>query len=387
MRVQRKVVGAIPERAAATAASWQEGRRAATHSLAIGAPLVLFWVLLVAFRENALVFDFHHAYLPAARHLLDGDSPYPSAAAAALAPKTAFVYPPLTAFLAIPFVALPPLVTDVLVSMLAIACVVLILRLLHVRDWRCYMIVFLWVPTHLAVQTGNVSLLIALGLALIWRYRDRAGVVALVAGALVALKLFLWPLLLWLVATRRYRAAAGGVLAGFFLVFAPWAAIGFAGLAQYPHLLSIVSRLQRLDGYTIAAVLEPAFTWPVAYWLGVVAGLAVLTFAVASARGDSRNSFALMIAGILLLSPVVWSHYFVVLLVVVGIYAPRFGPIWAAPLVFWISPHVGNATEWETVLALVGAGTIWFFAVGGRPREGPALVRPHVSVPATRGLP
>lgn len=379
------MIGSIRERVAAS--SWQEGRRAATHSLAIGPPLVLFWLLLVAFREDALAVDFHHAYLPAARDLLHGHSPYPSAAEATLAPKTAFIYPPLTAFLALPFVALPPLAADVLVSLLTIACVILMLRLLDIRDWRCYMIVFLWVPTQFALQTGNVSPLIGLGLAAIWRYRSRAGVVALVTGVLVALKLFLWPLLLWLVATRRYRAAGGGVVAGVFFLFAPWAAIGFVGLSQYPHLLSTVSRLQRLDGYTIAAVLQPGLGWDVAYLLGVTAGLAVLASAVVSARRDDRKGFALAIAAILLLSPLVWSHYFVVLPVVIGIFAPRFGPIWAAPLLFWISPHAGNATNWETVLALVGAATIWFFALRDRPQEGAALVRPRVSVAAARGVP
>src|SRR5712691_3434232 len=190
-------------------------------------------------RKHVLAFDFHHAYLPAAHAVLAGHSPYPAATVAALAPRTAFVYPPLTAFLAVPFTVLPPLVADALVTALAVACIAVILALLGVRDWRCYTIPFLWEPTYSAVQTANVTLLLALGLALMWRFRSRAFAVAVVAGALVALKLFLWPVLLWLVATRRFRSAAAGVAAGVVLVLGPWAVIRFAGLTGYPHLLNV----------------------------------------------------------------------------------------------------------------------------------------------------
>src|SRR5258708_18647322 len=168
-------------------------------------PVAVAWVIVVGLRTPAMAFDFHHAYLPAAHAVLAGHSPYPAATVAALSPRTAFVYPPLTAFLAVPFTVLPPLVADALVTALAVACIAAILALLGVRDWRCYTIPFLWEPTYSAVQTANVTLLLALGLALMWRLRKRAVAVAVVTGSLVALKLFLWPVLVWLVATRRVR--------------------------------------------------------------------------------------------------------------------------------------------------------------------------------------
>jgi Glycosyltransferase family 87 len=339
-------------------------RRAGTHSLAIWAPLTVGWVLIVGFRQHALAFDFHQAYLPAARAVLDGDSPFPPATVAALSPKTAFVYPPLAAFLAVPFAVVPTLVADILVSLLAIGCVLLILRVLDVRDWRCYMIAFLWVPTYSAIQTANVTLLMALGLALIWRYRNRTAAVSLLVGFLIALKLFLWPLLVWAIATRRYRAAAGGVATALVLVFGPWAAIGFDGLAQYPHLLDTLSRLQRLDGYTIAALLEPALSWRVGQIVGLAVGLVILALAFVSGRIDERKSLALTVAAILLLSPIVSLHYFVFLLVVLGLYLPRFGPVWVVPLLFWASPQVENGAAWQTGAALVVAAAVFVLALG-----------------------
>lgn len=351
-------------RKSATGPWLDAARRAGTHSLAVWAPLTVGWVLIVGFRQDALAFDFHQAYLPAARAVLDGDSPYPAASVAALAPKTAFVYPPLAAFLAVPFAVVPTLVADILASVLAIGCVLLILRVLDVRDWRCYMIAFLWVPTYSAIQTANVTLLMALGLALIWRYRNRVLAVSLLVGFLIALKLFLWPLLFWVISTRRYRAAAGGVAAALVLVFGPWAAIGFDGLAQYPHLLDTLSTLQRLDGYTIAALLEPALSWRVGQIVGLAAGLVILVLAFVSGRIDERKSLALTVAAILLLSPIVSLHYFVFLLVVLGLYLPRFGPIWVVPLLFWASPQVENGAAWQTGAALVVAAAVFVLTLG-----------------------
>jgi hypothetical protein len=57
-------------------------------------------------------------------------------------------------------------------------------------------------------------------------------------GAALALKLIAWPLVLFLLVTRRWRGAALACLSGAFFLLLPWAAIGFRGLAGYPHLLS-----------------------------------------------------------------------------------------------------------------------------------------------------
>lgn len=370
-------MAAIDSFPARTDSNWRiAARRAGTHSLIVWPLVAVGWVLVVGLRRHAVAYDFMHAYLPAARAVLAGHSPYPAATVTAFTSRTAFIYPPLTAYLAAPFTVLPPLVAEGLVSLLAIAGVVAILLLLGVRDWRCYTIPFLWVPTYSAIQTGNVTLLLAVGLALVWRYRDRATAVAVVTGSLIALKLFLWPLLVWLVATRRLRAAGGGVVAGAILIFAPWAAIGFAGLAQYPHLLSVLSRVERGDGYTLAALLAGGLSWRTAEWLGMAVGVIVLAMSVWAARRDERRSFALTIAAVLLLTPIVGMHYFVFLLVVLGLCAPQFGWAWAVPLFFWLAPQVGNGAGWQTATALaVAAGT---FALAVRARRMPAE-RPHAA--------
>jgi hypothetical protein len=338
------------------AARWGiAARRAGTHSLLVWPPVAVGWVLAVGIRKHAMAFDFAHAYLPAARAVLAGHSPYPPATVAALAPRTAFLYPPLTAYLAAPFTALPTFAAEALASVLAIACVVGILMLLGVRDWRCYMVAFLFVPTYSAIQTANVMLLLALGLALLWRYRDRRAVAALLVGALIAVKLILWPLLVWLVVTRRSRAAAGGLVASALLVFVPWAGIGFAGLGGYAHLLRTVSLVQGRDGFSFEALLTHAVSWRVAELAGYTVGALVLVAAAWVGRCDERRSFALAIAAGLLLTPIVEMDYFVLLLVVLALYKPRLSWAWIVPLAFWVAPQVGRGAAWQTAAALAAA--------------------------------
>jgi alpha-1,2-mannosyltransferase len=346
------------------------GRRALRHSLIVWPPLAVGWVLIVGLHKHAMAFDFEHAYLPGARAVLDGHSPYPPATIAAFFPRTAFIYPPLAAYLVAPFTLVPAIVADAIVSALAVGIVVAVLWLLGVRDWRCYMISFLWVPTYSAIQTGNVTLPLALGLALLWRYRSRALVAGIVTGALVALKLFFWPLLVWLAVTRRFRSAAWAVVTAAILVVVPWAGIGFAGMRGYPHLLHVLTLAERADGYSIPAVLSNGMSWRLADAIGLVIGMAVLAAAV-RARRDERGSFALVIASMLLLTPIIGMHYFFFLAVVLALYTPRFGWPWALPLLFWVGPQVKNGAPWQTAAVLVVAGVT--FGIATRTRLIPYL--------------
>jgi len=356
-----------------TSARWQlAARRAGTHSLLIWPPLALAWVIAVSLHTHVLAFDFGHAYLPAARAILDGRSPYPPASVAALTPRTAFVYPPLTAYLAAPFTVLSNGTAEILVTALCVAGVLAIPWLLGVRDWRCYAIMFLWVPVYSAIQIANVTLLLAVGLALIWRFRERAAAVAILAGLLIALKLFVWPLLLWLLATRRSRAAVWGAVAGVTLIVLPWAAIGFAGLWQYPHLTQVLNQVEGTDTYTIAALLSGVVPFTVAEVAAAGAGLAVLTASSRFGLRDERASFALMIGAMLLLSPIVAMSYFVFLAIVLCLFTPRFGWQWAAPLLLWAGPQFGNGATWQTAAVLAVAAGILTVAVRAGTGSGPA---------------
>ena len=329
--------------------------RALTHGLAFWATVAPLWVLVTAALGGRFALDFHFAYLPAAHAVLHGASPFHPYAIGAREP---FVYPPLFAYLLAPFTLLPPLAAQILATALVAVAVPATLLVLGVRDWRCYAIVFLWWPTIIAIQSANITLPLLFGTALVWRYRERRVVAAVIAGLVIALKPFFWPIIFWFVATRRYRTAAIAAASSAVLVFLPWAGIGFAGLGSYPHLLSRVSSVEGPRGYSVAALLHSVLSWTSATAVEVVFGAAflILVFAV-SRRGRDRDAFALSLVAMLVLSPLFEMHYLVLLLVVVALYRKTFGLAWAVPLVVWGAPAnvSGSAGQVVHVLAVVAA--------------------------------
>jgi hypothetical protein len=333
-------------------------KKALTHALAIWAILAPAWVVVVAARNDKLkhpALDFHYAFLPAAHAVLHGASPYSAIGSRALAQGTAYLYPPLSAYLLAPFTLIPPVAADAIAIVLVLAAVPATLLLLGVRDWRCHAIGLLWWPTIIGIQTANLTLPMLLVVALIWRYRDRRLVAALVTGFLVALKLIFWPVLIWLVATRRYRTAAIAAAASAFFVVVPWAGIGFAGLRGYPHLLATVSRHEGPGSYSVASLLHGVFlSWSTATLVESLLGVALLVVVlVLGRRGRERDAFAISLVSILVLSPLLEMHYIAMLLVIVALYRRTFGFVWVLPLLIWGAPASNTASLPQVVHVLV----------------------------------
>ena len=178
----------------------------------------------------------------------------------------------------------------VLVSLLLVACVVGALLVLDVRDWRCYPVALLYPPTLENIEYGAVGPVLALLVALAWRYRDRVVAASAALGGAVVLKVFLWPLLVWLAATRRWTAASGPRALALGLALASWAVIGFRGLGDYPELLRRLSDVEAENSYSAFAVLV-ALGLPatLARVLVVLAAAALLVLAWRVARGSRRR--------------------------------------------------------------------------------------------------
>jgi glycosyl transferase family 87 len=328
---------------------------------------LLVWIFVVhVLRRNAFATDFHYAFWPAARHVLDGVSPYPSVVDFGRLP---FVYPAPAAVLLGPFGLLPRGAADVLFTVLLVAATVLTLRLCRVQDWRCYGFAFLWAPVFSALQAANITLLLAAGLALLWRVRDRPLAAAGVTAILVAVKLFLWPLLVWIALWRGFRTAGLSILLTLALTISSWSVIGFAGFREYPHLVRLVEHVEATRSYSLAALgATLGLGHTAATWFALAGGTAALIGVVVLARreNDGRTSFALTIAATILFSPVVWLHYFSLLLVPVALLRPRFGPLWLLPLLLWPCPVMLSAgTFWPLAPLIVFA--LMFAAMMRRP--------------------
>jgi len=347
------------------------------------APLVLiFGVIvysLVEMNIHNAFWDFH-AFWSAGRDVIHGRSPYPPPSARVLAHEGSFVYPAPAAVAMVPFALLPFTVSAILFALLLIAALPLALRIVGVRDWRCYGLAIASAPMWNSVAVDTVSPLLAVGLALVWRYRDRTLPGAAAVAAVIVLKLFLWPLLLWLAFTRRSRTALLAVGLMLVVTFVGWALIGFDGLRSYEHVLQLLTKLLEGKGYSLVALgLSLGATTAVARALPFVVGGAALALIALRGRrpGADEWSFAVATGAALALSPIVWLHYFVLVFVPIAIVRPRLSWLWAMPLLLWVvggqsisrpiwdsqkkyrdlatSPRVGHASLIVYALAVVTA--------------------------------
>jgi alpha-1,2-mannosyltransferase len=336
------------------------GLRLKDQRLILPAAGVFFFVasLVGAVAQHQFAMDFHHSYWPAGRAVLDGHSPFLQVPDAALSAGP-FIYPPVGALLMVPFGLLPHVVADVVMTAIAIGSILGALYVLGVRDLRCYGAALFWFPVYSAVQNANLSALLVLALALIWRYRDRVLPAALVIALCVAVKLFLWPLFVWLAVTRRWRtafAAAGMTVA---LSVVGWLVVGFGQLHQFLHVLSVADRLGQSFVYTPGNFLmRLGVASSPAHAVAMILGVVVLAAVVVSARrpdGD-RLAFTFTIAAALLLSPIVWIHYFTLLLVPLAIGRPGFSRVWLLPAILLFvpsPPYHPSAVEIALVLGVV----------------------------------
>jgi hypothetical protein len=201
---------------------------------------------------------------------------------------------------------------------------------------------------------GIFALLLAFG----WRYRDSwRGATA--CGALIAAKLLAVPLVLWLLFTRRFRCAA--VCAGTTTAFlaASWACIGFKGLASYPRLLAADARAFETRSHSVvAAAMRLGASASSARYIAVGCALVVAVAIVRSARGSDLGYFTAAVLGGLFLSPILWSHYLVVLFVPLAIASPRFRPVWLLPSLFFLSPLEPPPANAQVILVLLTAAGV-----------------------------
>lgn len=328
-------------------------------------PVVAVIALFVTVvRDDSIAFDFRPFY-SAAESIMGGDSPYPAADDPLTASAGPYVYPPVGALATIPLTVLPREAAGLLVMVVLLAAALATLALLGVRDWRCYGIVLLWPPVLSAIQTGNVTLLLGLAAAVAWRFRNRMLPSGGTVGTTLAVKFLLWPLVVWLAATRRIASATVACLVAGVLLLASWAAIGFAGLREYPDILRRLEDTVGLDSYSLFVVgLDLGLGEQAARALWLVIGVGILAGVVVLGRmGDERSAFIVAVAAALALSPLVWLHYFALLLVVVALARPTLGLVWFVPLAMVITPGSGEPTPFETSGTLVIATVVLALSV------------------------
>jgi hypothetical protein len=175
------------------------------------------------------------------------------------------------------------------------------------------------------------------------------------------------------------------------LVLVPWALIGFQGLGGYRELLRGVADQQ--DGsYSLPALaeqLDVAATFARSLAVAAAALLLVLSFRAArdprhDQRIRDRRSFTLANAAALVLTPVVWNHYLLLLFVPVAIARPRLSGLWVLPFaanalyVFdWYGPKPNGLAPRIAIAAIVVVTIVVSIEAQARPRSN--ALRPLVA--------
>ena len=204
---------------------------------------------------------------------------------------------------------------------------------LGVRDWRCYGLVLLWPPVISAIQTGERDALArALAAALAWRFRDRLLVPCRPASVGDARREVLPVAARGLARCDAAACATAAARRAWSVARCSslsWGAIGFAGLARLPGPApaargrggrGLVHRCT--SSGSISACRPPVARLALA---GGRSRRCSLRSSWLGRRGDERSAFILAIAASLALTPIVWLHYFALLVVVVALAQPRLG--------------------------------------------------------------
>lgn len=324
-------------------------RRSTALALAMGvAGAVLLLAALAVFSSSSGYGYDLAAYLSAAQRVAAGGSPYqPQTLSGPFNPGPAglYLYPPPLAVLlaAVTGLATPTVEAGwwiLRVGLLVVGCAAL-----PVPRWvRGALLLVLAVsyPTLIDLNLGNVSLLVLVTSCLAWRWLDRPA-----AGRFTALAMALRPTLvvvpIWWLVRRQWRAVAWTVGAGLLLIVLT---LPFVGIGGYTDYLTVVRNLSNVTGVrhnvdlASAALLlglgpgvvQPALILQYALGVGAI-GLAL--------RQDREVGFVMVTVASLLLAPLIWVHYLVVLALPAALLAAR-GYRWAIllPLLGWLPEPV-----------------------------------------------
>ncbi len=328
-------------------------------------------ILLISAAGGTLGFDYR-AYDLAVDRLFAGQPLY-DPEAQATGGFGLFFYPPPFALMVVPFALLPTEAGVVAFTVLLVTASIAAIWLMPVSRRTRFVILLVaalsW-PLVFAIKLGQVGPLILLTFALGWRWLDRPAGLGLSAAVGTAIKLQPAIVLGWAVLTGRLRAAALGLAA--FAAIAVVATLA-AGPASWLQELDLLRRVSQ-------PVLTPHAFGPgrLLFEAGVPESIATaahyanlafvaLVTLVATLRASAVASYLAVVIASQFLSPVLWDHYALVLLLPAAwlldqgrwwgaaiplatstplLLVPIPGAPWLYPIVFWAGLL---AVTWEGV--------------------------------------
>jgi alpha-1,2-mannosyltransferase len=180
-------------------------------------------------------------------------------------------------------------------------------------------------PLLSTLALGQVYPVLALGLVAAWmadrRGRQRLSGTAL--GLVMALKPSLLPVLLWPLVRRRWRAFGAALAAGAGATFVGVIAAGPGATLDYIGILSDGSASPYWDNaslpgaaarlFTDNPYAEHAATLPWTVYLAYALGIGTVVLTVIKVQHDQEAGLWALVAASLLVSPIAWHNYLVLL--------------------------------------------------------------------------
>ena len=324
--------------------------------------------VIAAAGAGTLGYDFL-AYLEAARRVLDGRQLYDLTVHQAGA-FGLFYYPPPVALLLMPFAVLAPSLATWLWTAAIVAAFAVGVAVLPVSGWVRWATILLaglsW-PFAYAVKLGQVGPILFLLFAIGWRWMDRPRVLgaSIAAGALVKIQPGL--LLLWAASSRRLEAIAVAVAVALVVLLAATVPTGGVGTwFDYLTMLRNVSDpITTPHNFTAGAIAYQlgAGTTAAAVIQLTVSMFVVGAVVVAARIATPAASYLVTVVASQLLSPVLWDHYAMLLLLPTAWLLDR-GYRWAIVIPLATSTLLVSVTPPVAYPLAFGAALIAVFVVG-----------------------
>jgi alpha-1,2-mannosyltransferase len=338
------------------------------YAVALIGALAWASLLLWASATNGTLGYDYEAYRRAAMRLLGGELLY-DVTATSFGPAGLFFYPPPFAFFAVPFAVLPGDLGKWLWTFGLIAASIAAIAIFPVSNRTRLILVLLaamsW-PLNYAIKLGQVGPALLLLFAIGWRWLDRPVRLGLSIGLGTIIKIQPVLLIGWAILTGRRGAAAVSVV-----VLAVLAALMtlYSGTQPWFDWLAVLGRVTRPaiadydTGFGRQALVAGASAEAAAliHYLNIAA-VAVVTL-VATLRATPVAGYMAVAIATQFASPVLWSHYALVLLLPVAWLIDR-GWLWAvliplvtSTVVTQVTPAIAYPVSfWVTLLAVTWVG-------------------------------
>lgn len=263
------------------------------------------------------LFDFNFTYMRAAEAFLSGVNIYTFGD---------INYPPTALFLFIPFYLIPVFYSQIIFSLISLACLILAIFLTaESLNWRfskkefllLFPLVFLSFPVKWTFGMGQMNNLILLLVVAAYFFSKKGKDIysGLVLGLAISLKIVPILLLSYFLINRKYKIVLASILSSLlFFLLAGWA-FGFNLIFEY--FLKVVPMIfgqpgksiyynQAFSGFVDRVGLNQIFVW-----IFLITVLVITFYSFIKRTKDNSLGFSLILSATLLINTFSWQHHFV----------------------------------------------------------------------------